>query len=200
MSRAVCVPFHRYHPHADEHYKIYWELFKKSLEYFRDDIDHLYLIDSYWGFTGDDIKDLGVPTTIIPKEKDGHHWVQFKTALPYLKEDYVLFLDNDVVIYDNEVVGSWFLRAKDYDLVTAFDGSGGLEEAVGDSSISQSLWAGPDIAEPCAIASRLVPSSVAGSQRRSAGRLAARIRRGIGPGRGGASDGQEVGSLPREQR
>lgn len=145
MTKAICTPFHRYHPHVGEYYKVQYDYFVESMKNAIGEVDKIYLIDSYFDFTKEDVaklENLGFEVEIIMKEKDGHHWVQFATALPKLTQDLVLFLDNDVVINKKGVIAEWFRAAEGHtdlksgeikqpmDLVTAFDGSGGLKPLV----------------------------------------------------------------------
>jgi len=142
-SKAIITPFHRYHPHVGDYYKIQYDFFVESMKNAVGEVDKIYLIDSYYDFTAEDTKkleDLGFKVEVIMKVEDGHHWVQFKNSLGKLKEDLVLFLDNDVVISKKGVIDGWFKvgegRFEDselkqaMDLVTAFDNSGGLKGLV----------------------------------------------------------------------
>lgn len=133
MTRAICIPFHQYQPHYGDYYKLYFKNLLNNLEFWKGSFDKLYLIDSDWGFTEEDLEKIrafGVEVEVIMKQKEGHHWVQFNTALPYLKEDQILFMDNDVVFYRKGVLAQWFETATNYDVYTAFDGSGGLKDKV----------------------------------------------------------------------
>lgn len=131
MSRAVCIPFHRYHPHYGEYYRVWMNALLNGLAVWGKEFDKLYLIDDYWDFNFEEIDRLSalkIPYEIIKRQRDGHHWIQFKTAFPHIKEDHVLCLDNDVLIWQEGVVNSWFAEAETGKFVTAFDGSGGLSE------------------------------------------------------------------------
>lgn len=128
-SRALCIPFHRYHPHTTEHYRVWMKALLDKLEIWKDEFDKLYLIDDYWNFNfeeHDRLNKMGVKYEVVRRQKDGHHWVQFHTAIPHIKEDYCLFLDNDVLIWRKGIVNKWFSEAESGKFVSAFDGSGGL--------------------------------------------------------------------------
>lgn len=132
-SRAVCVPFHRYTPHHGEYYRVLFQGFLQSLEYMRGSFDKLYLIDSDWNFNFEELDRLnllGIKFEVIKKEREGHHWVQFHTAMPRINEDFTLFLDNDVFFWRYGVVEEWFKAAEEGKFVSAFDGSGGLAEVM----------------------------------------------------------------------
>lgn len=128
MSRAVCIPFHRYQPRTTQHYRVWEKALANSIKYYRYDIDKLYLIDDEWEFDKNFLDSLGVDYEIILKKREGHHWVQFKTAIPHIKEDYCLFLDNDVLFWKYGVIDEWFKEAQRGKFVTAWDGSGGLRD------------------------------------------------------------------------
>lgn len=130
-TRAICVPFHRYQPHTSELYRAQFALFFKYFYKWHDEFDKLYLIDSDYNFNEEEklfLNSFDIKYEIIPRVEQGHHWVQLKTAFPHIKEDYCLVLDNDVVIYKEGIIDGWFKEAEAGKLVTAFDGSGGMEE------------------------------------------------------------------------
>lgn len=134
-SRAVMIAWHRYHPHVGELYRVLFEHWLKLLPTWGDEVDHLYLIDSDMNFTEEDraaIMQYIPQVDIIKKTEEGHHWVQFKNAIPQVTEDKILFLDNDVVITRSGVVDSWFkyMEEGDLDFVGSFDGSGGMRELI----------------------------------------------------------------------
>ena len=132
---AICIPFYRYQPQVGDWYKIYFESLLYGLKIWGNEFDHLYLIDQEWGFTEEDyerivaIKGHG-KVTIIKSTVTGHHWNQFKMAIPQIKEDTILFMDNDVFIWKKGIVAGWFKEAETADIVTAFDGSGGLRDII----------------------------------------------------------------------
>lgn len=130
MSRAICIPFHRYQPRTTQHYRVWENALANSIEYYKSEIDKLYLIDDDWEFTHEFLDSLGIDYEVIPKTREGHHWVQFKTAIPHIKEDYCLFLDNDVLFWKHGIVDGWFKEAGKGKFVTAWDGSGGLGEVM----------------------------------------------------------------------
>lgn len=128
-TRAVCIPFHRYQPHAGDYYHLYWDFFLSHLPIWANEFDALYIIDDEWGFTPQDLEKLQKikpKSRIIVSTQQGHHWVQFKNTIPQIKEDKILFMDNDIVIFSSDPIRSWFEAAEKSDVVTAFDGSGGM--------------------------------------------------------------------------
>ena len=131
MSRALCIPFHRYQPHTTDHYRIYFEYFLKSLEVWGNEFDALYLIDSDHGFSDEDLEELDKYCKNISIIKGvGSHWDNLRKASKEIVEDYVLFMDMDVLIWKKGVIYSWFKEAEKYDVYTAFDNSGGLVKEI----------------------------------------------------------------------
>jgi len=133
MTRAICIPFHRYHPQVLDFYKVYYDVLVQTFKDYTSEFDKLYLIDSDWEFSVPDTekaKSVGIDVEVIKSKRPGHHWIQFEDALPRLKEKYVLFLDNDVLIYKKGTIDGWFKAGEKSDIVTAYDGSGGMKELV----------------------------------------------------------------------
>jgi hypothetical protein len=126
---ALLIPFYRYQPQDGEYYKVYFEWLLKALKIWGDEVDHVYIIDQEWNFTPEDeerLKAVKKNSTILKSTVTGHHWNQFKWAIPQIKEDTILFMDNDVLIWKKGIVKGWFEKAKAADFVGNFDGSGGL--------------------------------------------------------------------------
>jgi hypothetical protein len=134
VNRAVLVPFHRYQPHEGLGYRVLFDHFLKKLPLWADEFDTLYIIDSDMGFDNDDrraLQKIKPGTVILNREIDGHHWIQYKWALPKIEEENILFLDHDVVITQSGIIDSWFRALENgYDFVGSFDGSGGLREQI----------------------------------------------------------------------
>ena len=132
--KAIIIPFHQYVPRGiTAHYRIYFDQFKKLLPLWKDEFDHLYLIDHEWDFTEQDRRDLeqiiGERFTI--KSAEGFtHWDNLKEILPQVKEDKVLLMDLDTIVYKKGLVEEKFKLLDKYDLVSMFDGSGGMRELI----------------------------------------------------------------------
>lgn len=137
MSRAICIPFHRYQPHFGDFWRVYFDNLVNTLGKGLPHIDKLYVLDSDCGFDEKDkarLEKSGVETVILPKTQEGHHWVQFRLALPEIKEDYCLFMDNDIYFKTCQPIFEWFEAAEKVDIVTAFDNSGS-------ATIAAAIWA-----------------------------------------------------------
>ena len=130
--RALVISWKRYVPYAGISYRVAWEAWLKNFSNWANEIDTFYLIDQDMNFSEEDHQRLTaiLPNSfIIKSESQDHHWAQFKNVIPKIKEDNILFLDNDVIIKKGTISG-WFELLKDKDIVTSFDGSGGLKEQV----------------------------------------------------------------------
>lgn len=135
MNRACIVSFHQYQPQGrTEHYRNFFEYFKKTLRIWGKEIDKLYIVDQDWNFTlkdKDDLKELTNDFEIFQSVNQGHHWQQFLDLLPRVKEENVMVIDNDMFIYKKGLVDEKFkMLESGYDLVSMFDGSGGMREKI----------------------------------------------------------------------
>lgn len=128
-STALLIPFFRYPPREGKYYKVYFDALLKGLAIWGDEVDKVYLIDQEWNFSPQDLDKLRAikpNSEILRSDVTGHHWEQFKWAIPKITEDRILFLDNDVLIWKREVIKEWL----SHDFALTFDGSGGLKEQV----------------------------------------------------------------------
>ena len=134
MNRAVVIAWHRYQPHYGYSYRVMFEHWLTTLPIWAKEVDALYLIDSDMNFTDEDKQKLlkyFKEVHILRRELDGHHWVQFKWVIPQIKEDNMLFLDNDVIITQEGLIDSWFKQIEQgVDFLGSFDGSGGLQDII----------------------------------------------------------------------
>lgn len=135
MNRAVVIPWHRYHPHEGQGYRVMFEAWLKRFPTWADEFDVLYIIDSFMEFSEEDIRRIQAikpQVKIFKKEVEGHHWVQYKHFLPRINEMNMLMLDNDVVITKKGIIDGWFKKVEEegYDFVGSFDGSGGLQDQI----------------------------------------------------------------------
>ncbi len=135
MNRATIVSFYQYTPRGmTNHYRNFFEYFKKTLEVWGKEVDKVYLVDQDWHFTDKDREDLKRLTNdfeIMESVEQGHHWVQFFNLLPRVKEENVMMMDNDTFIYERGLVDKHFRMLEEgYDLVSMFDGSGGMHERI----------------------------------------------------------------------
>lgn len=122
MTKAVLVNFHNYcwtmdHKYFDVMFKFFMACFK---EVWYDEVDKLYILDSHWDATYDDPK-----VVILKAPEQIRYYDVFKWALPEVKEEAVLFVDNDMVIYRQGVVTEAFDKLEEgYDVAAIYDAIG----------------------------------------------------------------------------
>lgn len=119
MSRAVITAFHKYQPYGDEYYHPILEYYLTCRLNWIKEVDNMYLIDSNWGL-------IRPPTDkyeVLRVNSSLRYYDAYKQTLPLIKEDMVLFLDNDMVIYREGIVEKAFkiLEDREADIVTIYD-------------------------------------------------------------------------------
>ena len=122
MTKSVVVAFHNYCWTMDHRYfDVLFQSFMYSFEHFwKDEVDMLYILDSTWGATYDDPK-----VTVVKVDQNLRYYDAYKNFLPKIKEDAVLFMDNDMVIYREGVVADTFKKLEEgYDVVSIYDTCG----------------------------------------------------------------------------
>jgi len=119
MTRAVVVAFHNYTYTLDHRY--YEPIFNFFMRNFREawysEADELYLVDSNWGckYIDPKVKILEVPQHL-------RYYDVYKRVLPKIKEDLVLFMDNDMVVYRKGIVDTTFKKLEEgYHVVSILD-------------------------------------------------------------------------------
>lgn len=119
MTRAVLVCFHNYCPNWDHKYfNVISDYFMKNYkEFWKDEIDKLYVLDSTWDFNYEDDK-----LEVIKVDPKYRYYDAYKMELPKVKEDYIMFMDNDTVVYRKGVVDATFKKLEEgYDVVSIYD-------------------------------------------------------------------------------
>ncbi len=126
MKRAIIVAFHKYQPYGGEFYEPILDFFVASMKKYRDEYDTIYFVDSNWeiGERGD-IKEIG--GEVLRVDPSLRYYDAYKAVLPQVKGDLVLFLDNDMVIYQKGIIELAFkllampVEVDDYDVVSIYD-------------------------------------------------------------------------------
>lgn len=119
MTKAVLVNFHNYCWTMDHKYfNVMFDYFMKNFkEVWYDEVDKLYILDSHWDAVYDDPK-----VVILKAPEQLRYYDVFKWALPEVKEEAALFVDNDTVIYREGVITNTFLPLEeDYDVAAIYD-------------------------------------------------------------------------------
>lgn len=122
-TRAILVPFHQYTPFGEEFYQIIFNFFVKLMLRYLKEYDKLYIINSNWNIDKDKLKYLNAE--VINVNPSLRYYDAYKKVLPQIKEDSVLFLDNDTVIYNRRVIDTVYDKLDlGYDVVSIIDDIG----------------------------------------------------------------------------
>lgn len=97
MTKAILVCWHKYTPYGDCFYEPMLDFFLTQMKKFEDEYDMIYLIDSTWNIDPKKIK--GMKAKIVKVNPSLRYYDAYKEVLPQVKEDLVLLLDNDMVVY-----------------------------------------------------------------------------------------------------
>jgi len=119
-TKAVVVAFHQYTPFGDEFYRPIFDFFIKNYrEIWGKEVDKLYILDSTWNV------DKADDYEVIKVDPSLRYYDAYKHVLPQIKEDLVLFMDNDMVVYREGVVAKTFKKLGDgFDVVSIYDTCG----------------------------------------------------------------------------
>ena len=107
MTKAIVVAFHKYTPFGGEFYEPMLSFFLQQMQKFKDAYGTLYLIDSTWGISPT-THHLPLNVIVIRVDPSWRYYDAYKWVLPQVKEDLVLFVDNDTIIYKEEVINKTF--------------------------------------------------------------------------------------------
>lgn len=118
QTKAVVVAFHKYTPFGDEFYEPIIKFFLKNYrEFWKDEVDKLYLLDSTWNISEESDYE------VIKVDPSLRYYDAYNLILPRIKEDAAMFMDDDTVIYKKGVVKDVFdaLESKNWDVVSIYD-------------------------------------------------------------------------------
>lgn len=116
-SRAVIVAFHKYTPFGDRFYEPIYNSFINRIEKYQKDFDTLYLVDSNWH-----INYLPPFAKIINVDPHLRYYDAYKEIVKQINEKYVLFMDNDMVVWQDHVIDDAFsFLSEGYDVVSIYD-------------------------------------------------------------------------------
>lgn len=116
------MAFHKYQPYGAEFYEPILDYFINNLVKFKDEFDHVYFVDSNWGINPEKLKDLSA--TILKVDASLRYYDAYKEILPQVKEDLVLFMDDDTVTYKSGAIATTFALLQDpgnFDVATIYD-------------------------------------------------------------------------------
>lgn len=116
MTRAILIPFHAYTPFGTIYYQPILDFQLNTLRKYKNEFDTLYLIeDDNWKLPEQEEDWI----KIIHVDSSKRYYDAYKEVLPQVKEDIVLFMDDDIVIYKKNIIdehlsmldpGSWSLE------------------------------------------------------------------------------------------
>lgn len=118
MTKAVVLVFFQYFPRVDKQYKTQGKVFMNQVKKWADQIDHFYLANGGWEF------DWLPENTTIHNEDMRSHTYYLNTMTEMVKEDSVLYLDPDILVYDPDVIKRGFEALEgEYDVAGILDNS-----------------------------------------------------------------------------
>ncbi len=119
MTRAILTCWHKYQPYGGEYYEPILDFFIASMEKYKDEYDKIYFLDSNWEI---DPKKLAKLNAEIIRINPSHRYYEaYKETLPQVKEDLVLFMDNDMVVYKENVIAITFSLLDICEVVSIYD-------------------------------------------------------------------------------
>ena len=128
-SKAIICSFRKYTPFGDIYYQPIFDFFISNLTKYKDEYDALYILDSLWNFTPEDhLRVIEAKGVIVPSDPSLRYYDAYKVVLPQVKEDLVLFMDNDSIVYKEGIIRGTFLKLEPslnnldtYDVVSIID-------------------------------------------------------------------------------
>lgn len=121
MTRALLTCFHKYTPFGDEFYQPLFDYFIHQLSTKTEEYDKVYFLDSTWNFTDNDYEKMKkVKGGIIKVDPSLRYYDAYKEVLPQVKEELVLLLDNDTIIYHKGIIEEVFKKLKDHYMETFY--------------------------------------------------------------------------------
>jgi|SRR3990167_9058704 len=118
MKTAIITAFHKYQPYGGEYYAPILDFYVQTMKKYKSEYDQLYLVDSNWEIP------QSPDYAVLKVNPHLRYYDAYKSVLPQIKEDLVLFLDNDMVIYKPKVISTIFDRitpARSCQLVSIYD-------------------------------------------------------------------------------
>ena len=129
MSKAHFSAWHNYNfPYTTEYHKVFYDYFVENFPKWCDLVDSVYLVDVSWNFTEEEKKRL----TDIKKEvyfikvKSGFLDDYLVEVVNQIKEEEILFMDNDCFIYDRLGVKRWFDALDGHETSITFSGGSNI--------------------------------------------------------------------------
>lgn len=114
MTRAILMCFHKYTNFGDQFYEPLLDFQLQTFRKYKDEYDKVYLLDSTWNidlFNKEKIYNISKEdfnVEVIKVDPSLRYYDAYKEVLPQIKEDLVLFMDNDMVVYKPFVIDTTF--------------------------------------------------------------------------------------------
>ena len=105
-SRALLTCWHNYQNYGQKYYEPLLDFYIHTMRKYSDEYDKIYFLDSNWEI--DPKKIEGLKAEIVRVNPHDRYYDVFKKFLPEVKEDLVLFTDNDFVIYKADIIRKAF--------------------------------------------------------------------------------------------
>lgn len=122
-SRAIVTAFHKYQPYGNDYYSPILLSYIDRLQKLRKEYDQIYLIDSTWNIDPQFLPS-DLPITVLRGNPHRRYYDAYKDALPQIKEDLLLFMDNDMVVYREGMIEDAFKKLSSFDVVSIYDSIG----------------------------------------------------------------------------
>mgnify|MGYP001590864470 CR=1 FL=1 len=122
-TKAIVIAFHKYTNFGDKFYEVIFDYMLGWLKKYQDEYDRVYFVDSNWGIMPSKDR-MFQKATVISVNPHLRYYDAYKEVLSQIKEDLVLFLDNDFIIYKPRVIFEAFEWLKKYDVVSIYDTCG----------------------------------------------------------------------------
>lgn len=122
MTRAILVAFHRYQPYGAKYYEPIYQHFIKQMESYKSEFDKLYFLDSNW-----EIPNTLPYAEVIRVSPHLRYYDAYKAVLPQIKEDKILLMDNDMIVYKTGIINNAFSMLTLADVVSIYDTIGTMK-------------------------------------------------------------------------
>ncbi len=107
MTRAIIQAWHKYTPFGKQFYEPILDFQLQQLKKFQSEFDRVYLIDSTWDIKWTSERNWD-KATVIKVNPSLRYYDAYKEVLPQIKEDLVLFMDNDMLVWKEGVIKETF--------------------------------------------------------------------------------------------
>lgn len=106
MTRAIIVAFHKYTPFGGEFYEPILDFFIQNMKKYENEYEKIYFVDSNWNIDPSKLTEL--KAEIVKVDPHLRYYDAYKKVLPQIKEDLVLFMDNDMIVYREKMISGTF--------------------------------------------------------------------------------------------